>query len=112
MGEPRLRTELRVHALLRLAGLAGASGVVVRRGDPDSGGVLVQLRGREGFCVLSPVIRGEGEPAWLRATGPAPVPESDADAYVARQARIDPDLWVLEFESPGLELPFPGSVVD
>jgi hypothetical protein len=112
VSEARVRAELRVQAMLRVASRAGHYGVVSRRGDPDAGGILVQLRGRDGYCVLSPLVRGDGEPAWLRATGPAPVAEAEADAYVARQARIDPDLWVVEFESPALSLPFPGIVTD
>jgi hypothetical protein len=42
----------------------------------------------------------DGEPAWLRALGDKAVPEKDADAYLARQATYDPDLWVLEIEDP------------
>lgn len=106
MAEPRLKTEIWVHAILRLADAAGRPGAVLRRGDRDSGSVLVVLRSVLGCCVLSQVLTPAGEPAWLRATGAAPVDEASADAYVTRQTRVDPDLWVIELPAPDLTPPF------
>ena len=34
-----------------------------------------------------------------------------ADAYVGRQVKFDPDLWVLEFESPDLLPPFEATIL-
>ena len=90
---------------------AGRPGAVLRRGDADAGGVLVVLRGREGVSVLSQVRAGGGEMSWLRATGPGPVDQAIADAYVARQVGRDPDLWVLELEAPDLLPPFEGRII-
>jgi hypothetical protein len=106
MSEPRLKAGLWVKATLRMADAEGRPGVVVRRGDADAGGILVVLRGREGLCVLSQARAADGAPAWLRATGAAPVDEATADAYIARQLRVDPDLWVVEFDAPDLTPPF------
>jgi hypothetical protein len=83
----------------------------VRRGDPDAGGVLVVLRGREGLCVLSQVRSADGALAWMRATGGAPVDQAAADAYIARQVRFDPDVWVLEFDAPDLVPPFEARLI-
>ena len=107
MSEARVKVGIWVSAALRMADIAVRPGVVVRRGDADAGGVLVLLRARDGLvCVLSQVRTGTGEAAWLRATGPAPVDEPTADAYIARQLARDPDLWVLDFDAPDLVPPF------
>jgi hypothetical protein len=85
--------------------------MVLRKGDPDAGGVLVVLRGREGQTVLSRATGPKGGVAWMRGTGPGPVDEATADAYVARRVRVDPDLWVIEFEAPDLLPPFEGEII-
>lgn len=110
MTEARIKAGLWVSMAVRMGDLNNRPGAVVRKGDPDSGGILVVLRGREGLCVLSQV-RAADAPAWLRATGAAAVDEATADAYVARQVGRDPDLWVLEFEAPDLLPPFEARIV-
>ena len=111
MAEPRLKAGLWVKMALRMGDRDGRPGMVLRKGDPDSGGVLVVLRGRDGFCVLSQMRTADGSPAWLRGTGAAPVDQAAADAYVARQVRFDPDVWVLEFDAPGFLPPFEAKLV-
>jgi len=111
MEEARVKAGIWVKAALRMADIAGNPGVVERRGDADAGGVLVKLRGRTGICVLSQVRTGDGQAAWMRATGAEPVEESVADAYIARQVGRDPDLWVLEFESRDFVPPFEAKIV-
>jgi hypothetical protein len=111
MAEARVKAALWVQMALRLGNAGGRYGAVLRRGDADAGGVLVVLRGREGLCVLSQVRAASGAAAWLRGTGPAPVDQAAADAYIARQVRTDPDLWVLEFEAPDLQPPFEAQVL-
>ncbi len=109
--EARLKSGIWVQATLRTANGAGHFGAVLRHGDDDSGGILVVLRGRGGLAVLSQARTAEGAPAWLRATGPAPVDQQTADAYVERQVARDPDLWVLEFEAPDLAPPFAATLL-
>src|SRR3954467_10545939 len=93
--EPRVKAGIWVSMALRLADIAGRSGAVLRKGDPDSGGILCVLRGREGLVVLTQVRDSAGRPAWLRGTGTAPVDQDTADTYVERQVKRDPDLWVV-----------------
>ena len=111
VAEPRVKAGIWVAAALRLSDGGGRPGAVLRRGDADGGGILVVLRGREGLCVLTQVRTGDGEAAWMRGTGAAPVEQEAADAYVERQVRRDPDLWVVEFEAPDLLPPFEGRIV-
>ena len=111
MPEPRVKAGLWVRMALRMGDLDGRPGMVLRKGDPDSGGVLVVLRGREGLIVLSQVRAADDTVAWMRATGATPVDQDAADAYVARQVRYDPDIWVLEFDAPNLRPPFEAKLV-
>ncbi len=109
--EARIKAGIWVSMALRMGNSSGRYGAVLRKGDPDSGGVLVVLRGPRGLSVLSQMRAADGSAAWMRATGPDPVDQAAADAYVSRQVGFDPDLWVLEFESPDLLPPFEGRIV-
>jgi hypothetical protein len=111
MSEPRVKAGLWVSMALRMGNRDGRPGVVVRKGDPDAGGVLVVLHGRDGMTVLSQVRGANGEVAWMRGTGAGPVDQPAVDAYIARQVKFDPDVWVLEFEAPDLLPPFEAKIV-
>lgn len=94
----RLATELWVSALIRRAQIAGAFATVARRGDDQAGAVLVKLYNpitRE-TRLLAQASSGEDEPIWME-----PKPDADEmeiDAYAARAADYDRDLWLVEIE--------------
>jgi hypothetical protein len=100
MPSPRLKTEIWASALLRrwnndMAVVA----TLVRRGDNDAGTVLLKISRLDGTAtVLSQTVNAEGERAWLRGTGASPVADAEAEAYIQRQRKRDPDLWVIEIE--------------
>ncbi len=94
-----LTTGLWVSAQVRLCDRAFIPATVVRRGDPDAGTVLLKHnRFDAGVTVYTPASTLNDEPAWSRGTGPTPVTEAEADAYIARHVQRDPDVWVLEIE--------------
>lgn len=96
---PRLKAEIWVKALIRRCEVAGAQAMVVRRGDAQAGVVLVKVNRLDRTAsVYSPARAGDGSLVWLPATGAEPIPEPDADAYIERQRKFDPDLWVVEIE--------------
>ncbi len=110
--EARLKTRLMVQAAIRLCGIYAIPIVVARRGDEDSGAILLKLdRRKHGFQVLAQARGSSGELAWLRATGADPVDEATANAYIARQVDRDPDLWVVEIEDPEARPIFGGTIL-
>lgn len=110
--EPRLKTGLIIQAALRLATQQAIPMVVARRGDGDAGAILIKLNRLEhGFTVLAQTRTLDGDLAWMRATGADPVDEPTADAYIARQVKRDPDLWVVEIEDRAGRPIFAGRVL-
>ncbi|KFL88249.1 protein of unknown function DUF1491 [Acetobacter malorum] len=112
MTTPRLRSDIVARALLRQCGQDGRSAMMLRRGDADAGGILVVLLGRDGTAmVLSETRTAEGEAAWLKSSGENPLTPEDTQAYIDRQLRYDPDLWVLEVEAPDFRPPFEATLI-
>ena len=98
MSEPRLKTEFWVKAQLRICDQALLSCVVARRGDADAGQVLLKMDRRDGLWeLLARRFDGTGERVWAVVASGV---ENDVDAYVEREADVDPDLWVLEIDDP------------
>jgi hypothetical protein len=99
MTEPRLKTSIWVSALIRRAEISGASAFVARKGELDSGAVVVKIARLDGTALVWSSSYGrDGQRRWMKATGPEFVPDADAEAYVARAKSRDSDLWIVEIE--------------
>ncbi len=112
MSDDRLPTDLWVSAHLQRCNYEGIPAVIVRRGDRSAGTVLVKLNLLGPGCrVLTQIRDPAGRLAWMAALGSEPVAEAEADSYIARAVRLDPDLWVVEIEDRRGRLPFEGKVL-
>lgn len=97
MTEPRLKSGLWVQAQLRRADREGRALMVLRKGDADAGVVIVKVLDGDGRVRLFvQATDADGGLAWQRPLGAAPVAEPEADDYIARQVRFDPDIWAVE----------------
>ena len=93
-----LSSDLWVGALIRRAEIEGAHAVVVNKGDPRAGAVIVKAydTSTRSARLYAEAFGPDGERLWMQ-----PVEsefESELDAYIQRQAGYDPDLWVVEIE--------------
>ncbi len=97
--EERIPTKLWVSAHIRRCDSEGVPAVVVRRGDPHSGMVIVRVNLLEGASRVLVQMRGaDGKLGWLPAMGGKTAPDAEVDTYIRRQTERDPDLWVIELE--------------
>ena len=81
MTEGRLPTHLWVAAGLARCSQTGVPATVVRRGERQSGAVLLKLAAHgAGFRVLTQARNMKGKLGWMGALDGATVPEADADA--------------------------------
>jgi hypothetical protein len=107
----RVKSHIWVSAYLRRVNSAFVHAALVRRGDADAGAIYIKVAALDGtaqvFAPLSAelvemkpsdaLIVEEGR-AWQPVYSPH-AGEAEADAYLAKQAGRDPDIWVLEVEA-------------
>lgn len=98
MNQLLLSSDVWVGALIRRAELEGAAAVVVKKGDPRAGAVIVKAydTSTRTARLWTEAVGADGEPLWIQPV--ASDSEAELDAYLERQRRYDPDLWVVEVE--------------
>lgn len=88
----RLPSHVLVSALLRRAGDAGGSAMVLARGEPTGGAILAVVAAPGGpERLVERGIGADGRPALIDST-----PADEVTAYWMRRRSRDPDLWVVE----------------
>jgi hypothetical protein len=101
----RLKSGIWVAAYLRRCQIEGAAAVLRRRGAEDAGAIFIKVSRLNGLADLyGPAPQSAfdearpSERAFSPALGGEARGEADVEAYLAKQIRFDPDLWIVEVE--------------
>ena len=111
MFEERLPTHIWIGAQIRQLSAQAVPVAVLRKGEANSGLVIVKLNMLgEGFRVFTQARDMDGTMGWMAVLKGRVVEEAEADEYIDRSVGRDPDLWVVEVEQRSEENPFEGRV--
>jgi len=101
----RLKSGIWVAAYIRRVQIEGAQAMLRRRGAEEAGAVFIKISRLDGnaevFAPAPQTAFDEARPsdrAFTRALKTQPATEADAEAYLARQIKFDPDIWIVEVE--------------
>ncbi len=112
MYEERLPTHLWIQAHIRTCSAEGIPATVVHKGERMSGMLLLKLNQfPQGCRVLTQMRDMDGKLGWMPALKGELVPEPEADEYIERAVKRDPDLWVVEIDSRDGSHPFEGKML-
>ena len=102
--EARLASSVLATALMRRAEAEGGFATILSKGDSTSGAILVVMLEKGGNPrFLERVLQPDGVYAWQKVGGEAAVNQEDAEKFLARRRKIDPDLWLIELDIPSAE---------
>lgn len=99
----RLKSEIWVKAYIRRCACEGVPAIVARRGDQQAGSIYIRVCNLDGQSwVYCPAPAGwdgvETDRKWCAALKSELASDAEADDYISRQYRLDPDIWVIEVE--------------
>lgn len=101
MRDVRLTSRMLISAMIRRAEALGGHATVLSKGDETAGAIVVALAERGRATGLRERGFGpDGNYRWIPC-GPATIEENTGPGeYLERRRRLDPDLWVVEFDVP------------
>ena len=101
----RLKSAIWVAAYIRRCNGEGAFAVVRRRGAEEAGAIFIKLNRLDGtaelFAPAPQTAFDDARPAdraFSRPFGKDPVAEEKVEDKLAKEARFDPDVWIVEVE--------------
>ncbi|MGH1376588.1 MAG: DUF1491 family protein [Alphaproteobacteria bacterium] len=110
--EARLPVHLWVDAQLSPLNGRGIYYYIQQRGDKNTGIILLKLSDMRGECKLLIQQRDlDGKMGWMNALRKDLISEMDANTYIERSVKRDPDLWVIEIEDKEMNNPFEGKMI-
>lgn len=100
----RLNAKLWVSSLLRRVNQVGDFATVVKKGDETAGQVILVARRRNGHLqVFTRAMNSTGDYSWTVAVENKQDELGKINEYLERQARYDPDLWIIELDTDNPE---------
>jgi len=95
--ENRLPAHLEVSGLLRTAQANGDFGMVLHKGERDSGTILIVMLDNQGLGVLfERMPQLDGSRKWTQVKVQVPDNKSEFEDYLDRRKDQDPDVWIVE----------------
>tara|TARA_Y100000741_G_C17789504_1_gene369270 strand:+ start:74 stop:412 length:339 start_codon:yes stop_codon:yes gene_type:complete len=100
----RLKREVWVKAQLKVCDKLFISAVIIQKGDPESGSIIIRLNKDYLTCSLyKPINSINSEQEWIKVGGSELVENSIADEYIKKEISRDQDIWVLEIDDFALK---------
>jgi hypothetical protein len=101
MSTDRLPAALEASALIRLAEASGGFGMILHRGEPDSGTILIVILDNQGFgqthaSAFERLPKADGTRGWALAKAQDTENKGEFESYLTRRIAQDRDLWVVE----------------
>jgi hypothetical protein len=101
----RLKSAIWAAAYIRRCQVEGAFAVLRKRGAEEAGAIFIKIDRLDGSVMLfgpAPQTSFEdarpSDRAFTDCVSEGPIANEDAEAYLARQMKYDPDIWILEVE--------------
>lgn len=100
----RLKSEIWVKAYVRRVASGGRQAYIVRHGDDDAGAIYIRINRLDGTStVFGPApasLSGlETDRRWVAYFKGEARSDIEVDGLLEREARTDPDLWIVEVEA-------------
>ncbi|MCY7339597.1 MAG: DUF1491 family protein [Sphingomonas bacterium] len=101
LNDARLPAKLEASSLLRRAEVDGGFGMIIAKGDPDRGALILLIASRgEHVCCLERGLTADGDYAWQRAGPGSDATPAEVENWSDKRRKFDRDSWLIELDVP------------